>query len=95
MNLNGDEVERALTAGFVIIYGITLHSSFEDLNPQNFIYTAQGGIIGGHCMEAYKYDKATGRIRSRRANITARRLAICCRFIFRERRVGSLQLNCI
>lgn len=64
-NRNGDELERALSAGFVVIYGITLHAEFEDLNPSNFIYHARGAVIGGHCMEAYKYNKATGRARTR------------------------------
>lgn len=64
-NRNGDELERAMSAGFVIVYGIILHSSFEYLSPSNYIYTGQGNIIGGHCMVAFKYDKGTGRIRTR------------------------------
>jgi len=65
-NRHGDELERAMSAGFVVVYGIILHDSFEYLSPSNFIYTGKGNVIGGHCMVLFKYDKkTTGRARSR------------------------------
>jgi hypothetical protein len=64
-NRNGDEIERAMSAGFVVVYGITLHAEFENLNATNFVYHGKGAVIGGHCMEMFKYDKATGLFDSR------------------------------
>lgn len=64
-NRNGDEVERALSAGFVIVYGIILHEQFEDMNPQNSFYQGKGQVIGGHCMVAFAFDKTKGTIKTR------------------------------
>lgn len=59
-NRNGQDFERALSAGFPVVIGITLHAEFEDLNASSYVYHGRGAIIGGHCMVAYKYDLKSG-----------------------------------
>jgi hypothetical protein len=54
-NRTGKDVERAMSAGFMLVFGITLKSDFETLNARNYTYTARGAIIGGHCMTFVKY----------------------------------------
>lgn len=63
-NRNGQDLEKALSAGFVVVYGITLHEEFEDLNAQSYVYHGKGAVIGGHCMCFYKYNLLTKTISS-------------------------------
>lgn len=63
-NRNGQDLERAMSAGFVVVYGITLHEEFENLNSFNFTYHGTGSVIGGHCMVFFKYDLKAGMILS-------------------------------
>jgi len=55
-NRNGQDLERAMSAGYVVVFGIYLRESFMDLNSRNYTYVPAGRLVGGHCMVFYKYD---------------------------------------
>lgn len=58
-NQNGQDLERALSSGFLVVYGIVLHQEFEELSPSNYVYHGTGSVIGGHCMVFYEYNLGT------------------------------------
>lgn len=55
-NQNGQDLERALSSGFVVVYGIQLTDEFENLGPNNYVYNGIGNVIGGHCMVMFAYN---------------------------------------
>ncbi len=61
-NRHGQDLERAMSAGFAVCFGITLKTSFMDLNAQNYTYVPSGKVEGGHCMVLFKYDLKRGTI---------------------------------
>jgi hypothetical protein len=59
---HGQDLERAMSSGFPVVFGIVLRESFESLDAVHYNYVPSGQVMGGHCMTAYKYSIPDGTI---------------------------------